>query len=410
MKVLQINSVCGVGSTGRIVADIHKSLKEKEYESYIAYGRGEAKNCDSAIRIGSDSDVYAHVALTRIFDKHGFGSKRATLKFLKIVEKLDPDLIHLHNIHGYYINIEDLFNFLKAFDKPVVWTLHDCWAFTGHCSYFDYIGCEKWKTGCFNCPQKNRYPKSYILDNSKKNYEMKKMIFTGLKKMVIVTPSQWLANLVKQSFLKEYPIEVIPNGIDTNVFKPTQGNFRKKYNLEGKFIILGVANVWEERKGLKYFIELSKILYNDDVIILVGLNKKQLKEMPYNIIGIERTNNVEELVEIYSSADVFVNPTLEDNFPTVNLEALSCGTPVITFNTGGSVEAIDENTGFIVEKGNVNDFYEKIKIVKFSGKEKYSQYCRSRVVEFFNKESNFGKYLNLYHDLFERNNLKKERQ
>lgn len=352
MKVLQINTACGRGSTGRIVLNIHKTLLRMGHESYVAYGRPPAIGCPEAIRIGCSLDLYSHVFLTRLLDLHGFGSKHATIKFLKKVEQIDPDIIHLHNVHGYYINIEQLFNYLKESNKPVVWTLHDCWPFTGHCTYFNYVGCEKWKAGCFKCPQKKRYPASYFLDNSEKNYEMKKQLFTGLKRMIIVTPSRWLANLVKESFLKEYPVEVIPNGIDTNLFKPTPGDFRRRYNLEGKFVILGVANVWEERKGLKYFFEFSKLLREDEIIVLVGLNKKQIEILPKNIIGIPKTNSPVELAQIYSSADVFLNPTLEENYPTVNLEAQACGSYVITFDSGGCRETILEEhvTGEVVER------------------------------------------------------------
>lgn len=352
MRILQINSVCGRTSTGRIVLNIHKTLLQMGHESYVAYGRPPAMGCPDAIRIGSKLNLYAHVALTRLFDLHGFGSERSTIKFLKKVQQIDPDIIHLHNVHGYYINIRQLFSYLKEVNKPVVWTLHDCWPFTGHCAYFDYVGCEKWKTGCFECPQKKRYPSSYFLDNSKKNYEMKKQLFTGLKKMIIVTPSRWLASLVKESFLKDYPVEVIPNGIDTDVFKPTASDFRKKYGLEGKFIILGVANVWEERKGLKYFLELSKLLREDEAIVLVGLSKKQTKNLPRSILAIPRTNSPTELAQIYTSADVFFNPTLEENYPTVNLEAQACGSYVITFDSGGCRETILEEyvTGEVIER------------------------------------------------------------
>jgi glycosyltransferase involved in cell wall biosynthesis len=391
MKVLQINSVCGVGSTGRIATDIHQILKEQGHESFIAYGRGEAKNCDNAIRIGNDVDVYKHVALTRLFDRHGFGSKKATIDFIKKIEELDPDVIHLHNIHGYYINIEVLFSYLKRSNKKIVWTLHDCWAFTGHCAYFDYVGCDKWKTGCYNCPQKNKYPQNIFIDSSGVNYEKKKELFTGIKNMTIVTPSKWLAGLVKESFLKEYEVKVIHNGIDLNVFKPVDGsNFRKKYSIEDKFVILGVANIWDERKGLKYFIELSKMLDENYKIVLVGLNEKQLKNLPENIVGIKRTNNLNELVEIYSAADIFVNPTLEDNFPTVNLEALACGTPVITFNTGGSVECVDESCGVIVNKGDIKELQEKIKTIKIK-----KDYCFIQAKK-FDKKNKFNEYINMY--------------
>lgn len=360
MKILQINSVCGVGSTGRIATDLYKVLEEQGHECKIAYGRGTAPEGIDSIKIGSNLDNYAHVFKTRVFDKHGFGSASATNKFIEEVKEYNPDIIHLHNIHGYYINIEILFNYLKEANKPVVWTLHDCWGFTGHCAYFDYVGCDKWKNGCDKCPQKEGYPTSKVFDNSKLNYEKKRELFTSVKNMTIVTPSKWLANLVKESFLGKYPVEVINNGIDLEVFKPTESNFREKYNLQDKFIVLGVASVWDERKGLKYFIELSKKLSNDYKIVVVGVNENQKKELPNNILAITRTNNVKELAEIYTAADVFVNPTLEDNFPNTNLEALACGTAVIVFNTGGSVECIEVINGCIVEKANINGILKSI--------------------------------------------------
>ncbi|MGG1397349.1 glycosyltransferase [Bacillus salipaludis] len=396
MKVLQINSVCGVGSTGRIATDIHKILLKKEYESYIAYGRGVAKNCGTAIRIGNNNDIYSHIAKTRAFDKHGFGSKKATKDFIKKIRDVDPDIIHLHNIHGYYINVEMLFDYLKNENKPVIWTLHDCWAFTGHCAYFDYVGCNNWKTQCMNCPEIRSYPASFLRDNSKTNFLNKKRIFNGVNNLTIVTPSKWLADLVNESILREYPVKVINNGIDIDVFQPIDNDFRKRYNLEEKFIILGVASTWDRRKGYKYFNELSNRLQKDEVIILVGLTEKQKEKLPENIIGITKTQNVNELVEIYSTSDVFVNPTMEDNFPTTNIEALACGTPVITFNTGGSVESIDDNCGYIVEKGNVSELYERINDIKNKSKNYYMANCTSRAMELFNKEKRFYEYIELY--------------
>lgn len=364
MKVLQINSVCGIGSTGRIATDIHNILIDQGHESYIAYGRGLPKNCDDAIRIGTKIDNYTHVLKTRLLDKHGFGSKQATIEFIDKVKKLNPDIIHLHNIHGYYINIEILFDYIKEAKKPVVWTLHDCWSFTGHCSHFDYLGCNKWKTGCFECPQKNEYPKSLILDNSDWNYSKKKEIFTGVDNMTIVTPSNWLADLVRKSFLENYEIETIHNGIDLSAFKPTQGDFRKKYNLENKFIILGVSSVWNQRKGFFEYIELSQKLKPDEAIVLVGVSEKQKENLPQNIVGITRTTNVKELAEIYSAGDLFVNLTLEDNFPTVNLEALACGTKVLTYDTGGSSETIDMTAGIILSEKSVLKAIDEIRNIK----------------------------------------------
>ena len=394
MKILQINSVCGVGSTGRIATDLYKVLEEQGHECKIAYGRGTALESIDSIKIGSNLDNYTHVFKTRVFDKHGFGSVNATKKFIEEVKEYDPDIIHLHNIHGYYINIEILFNYLKEANKPVVWTLHDCWAFTGHCAYFDYVGCDKWKNGCSKCPQKQGYPTSNILDNSKFNYEKKKELFTSVKNMTIVTPSKWLANLVKKSFLDKYPVEVINNGIDLNIFKPTESNFREKYNLQEKFIILGVASVWEERKGLKYFVELSEKLSDDYKIVIVGVNEKQIKELPSNILTIMRTNNANELAQIYTTADIFVNPTLEDNFPTTNLEALACGTPVITFNTGGSKECINKNTGVVVEKDGIDEILKNLKnMVQLKENKSFDIVMQALN---YNKQYRFKEYTDMY--------------
>lgn len=394
MKVLQINSVCGYGSTGRIVTDIYESLKEQGHDCFIAYGRGNASKGMSTIKIGTNVDNYVHLANTRLFGKHGFASVNATKEFLEKVKNYDPDVIHLHNIHGYYINIELLFNYLKEANKPVVWTLHDCWSFTGHCAYFEYADCKKWKEKCCNCPQKKAYPQSIFIDNSKYNYIKKKKIFNGVKNMIVITPSKWLAYLVNESFLKNYEVRVINNGIDLDVFRQKDRNiFRKKYNLEDKFLILGVANIWEERKGFQYFLELSNRIDNNSRIILIGLNDKQLKQLPQNVIGMKRTNNVEELVEIYSAADVYVNPTLEDNFPTTNLEALACGTPVITFDTGGSIECIDEKCGVVVPKGDKDKLFQTLQILRKNNLEEMECINRSRL---FDKNDRYKDYINLY--------------
>lgn len=344
MKVLQINSVCGIRSTGRICTDLAEVLEQNGHECKIAYGRETVpeKYRKYAVRIGSDFDVKLHALQSRIFDNAGFGSRRATEKFIEWVKEYDPDVIHLHNIHGYYINIEVLFNYLAKADKPVVWTLHDCWTFTGHCAHYSYVKCNKWKTGCYNCPQKKRYPSSLLLDASKKNWLKKKELFTSVKNLTFVIPSKWLVSQVEQSFLSKYPVKVIPNGIDLNVFKPTPSDFREKNGLVGKIILLGVASSWDERKGLNDFVELSKILDEKYKIVLVGLNEKQKKELPENILKITRTNNIQELAEIYTTSDVLFNPTYEDTYPTVNLEAQACGIPVITYRTGGSVESVPE--------------------------------------------------------------------
>lgn len=394
MKVLQINSFCGYGSTGKIATDIYKVLEEQGHECLIAYGRGIAPKEINSIKIGTNFDNYMHVAKTRLFDKHGFASTKATKEFIKKAKEYDPDVIHLHNIHGYYINIELLFNYLKEANKPVVWTLHDCWTFTGHCAYFDYVGCDKWKTGCYSCPEKNAYPSSLILDNSKNNYVRKKDVFSSINELTIVTPSRWLADLVQKSYLKEYPVKVINNGIDLNTFRPIKGDFRKKYNVGDKFVILGVASVWDRRKGLEYFIELADNLSEDEVIVLVGLTEKQIEQIPKSIIGITRTNNIEELVDIYSSADVFVNPTLEEVMGMTNVEAIACGTPVITFNSGGSPECIDGSTGILVGKGDIKQLRNEIFNIKDNLFSEFNLIERAR--KFYNKNDRYQEYLNVY--------------
>lgn len=361
-KLVQINVVCS-GSTGRIMNQIQKEAIERGWEAYSFFGRGKPSNKD-CYRIGNKFDIIINIILTRIFDLHGYGSRRSTKKLVKRIQKIDPDVIQLHNIHGYYINIKILFDYLKKCNKKIVWTLHDCWAFTGHCAYFSMAQCEKWKLDCNYCPQKNNYPRSILFRNSKFNYIKKKESFTGVKNLIIVTPSKWLSGLVKKSFLQDYAVKVINNGIDTTIFRPTNSiNLYEKYNIPlDKRIILGVAANWEERKGYKDFIELSKNIESNFCVVMVGLNKKEIKKLKgLNIIGIEKTENVEELASLYTAADVFVNLTYEDNYPTTNLESLACGTPVVTYDTGGSVESINKHNGRIVKKGDISSLIRAIK-------------------------------------------------
>ena len=341
MKILMINVVCGIRSTGRICTDLAAELEKQGHEVKIAYGRGKVPEQfhKYAVRVGTDLDVYMHALKSRLFDSVGFESKRVTKKFVSWIREYDPDVIHLHNLHGYYINVEILFQYLKECGKKIIWTLHDCWAFTGHCTHFDYIGCDKWKKNCTHCPQKKEYPASCLKDNSYYNFRRKKDVFQNIPNMILVTPSNWLKTLISQSFLRKYPVNVIHNGIDTSIFKPVdysiKERLRQEFGILNKTIILGVASVWNRRKGLDVFVALSKLLPGNYQIVLIGVDKKQAKKLPDNIITIARTNNTEELAAWYSTADIFVNPTLEDTYPTVNLEAIACGTPVITFDTGG---------------------------------------------------------------------------
>lgn len=363
MKYLFINSVYGVRSTGKIIYNKCHELIEQGNICAVAYGR-ETIDDDSVnmIKIGNKADYLTHAGLSRFFDCQGLLSKKATERFLIKVEEFSPDIIWLHNIHGYYINIKILFEWLKEHpDIKVFWTLHDCWAFTGHCSNFTVAKCDKWKTGCFSCPQKREYPTSIIADNSKKNYELKKTIFTGIKDLTIITPSQWLANLVKESFLHEYTVKVHHNTIDYTIFKPTQSDFRKVRKLENKKIILGVATIFENTKGIQDMLILREKLDNSYVIVLVGLPEKQIKQMPEGIIGLTRIKNQNELAGLYTTADVFVNPTHQDNFPTVNLEARACGTVALTYNVGGSPEGVDK--GCVIQEGDIDALIKKIKSI-----------------------------------------------
>lgn len=354
MKVLMINSVCGIRSTGRICTDLAGALEAQGHEVKIAYGREEVpeKFQKYAVRIGTDLDVKIHGVLARTLDGAGFGSKAVTRKFIQWVKEYNPDVIHLHNLHGYYINLEVLFDYLRTCGKKIIWTLHDCWAFTGHSAYCDAVGCEKWKTGCNHCPNMKAYPISYT-DRSESNWKRKRDLMAGIPNLTIVTPSNWLAGLVRESFLSEYPVKVIHNGIDTSQFHPMENDFRDVYSIGDKFMLLGVATSWDDMKGLSDFIDLAKKLDDSYQVVLVGVTVEQKALLPKNIIAIERTDSVRELAYIYSAADLFLNLSYCENYPTVNLEAMACHTPVLTYKTGGSPESAEANKGIIVERGDL---------------------------------------------------------
>lgn len=397
MKLFQINATLNWGSTGRIAEEIGQAAISKGWESHIAYGRYSNGSASHAVQIGNRWDVYSHALQTRLFDNHGLASGKVTENLIEKIRDIDSDIIHLHNIHGYDLNYKLLFDFLSHANKPVVWTLHDCWPFTGHCAYYSYAGCYRWKTLCHDCPQKKSYPTSWLIDRSKQNYSDKKQAFMSVKNLTLVPVSNWLAGEVRQSFLKNCPIRVIHNGIDTSMFFPKQ-LAKNELGLENKFLVLGVASVWSPRKGLADFIELRKLLPDDYGMVLIGLDDRQIKNLPKGIIGVKRTNSVKELASYYSAADIF-NPTWEDNFPTTNLEALACGTPVITYRTGGSVEAVDEYTGFVVEQGDLNASIDKMRYIKNIGKRKYEDACRKRAVSCFDKKDRYTEYLELYNEL-----------
>ena len=389
-KLLQINVTSNWGSIGKIAEQIGQCAMRHGWESYVAYGRMQNPSKNKLIKIGTMADVYRHYATQRLLDNEGLCSSRATRRFLKTVDEIKPDIVHLHNIHDHYLNYRLLFSYLAERQIPVVWTFHDCWAFTGHCFHFVTKNCERWKTECHDCPLGHEYPNT-LLDRSRQNFQLKKKLFSNHPNLTIVACSDWIRDFAAQSFLKQNRIEVIKNGIDLDTFKP-YGNKSSE-----KFRIIAVSSVWNKQKGLDDIKELRKLLDDGDEIIVVGVTKSQKQDLPNGIIGIERTNNVQELAGLYSSSNVLINPTYADTFPTVNLEALACGTPVITYRTGGSPEAIDDKTGIVVEQGDVDAMARAIAELKQHPLSAAD--CRARAEAHFNRNTCFEKYIQLYNDI-----------
>ena len=392
MKIVQINVTCGSGSTGKICVAVSQLLTEKGIENYIIYSSGDS-SYPLGIKYMTPLDIKLQALKSRILGNYGFNSKGATKRIIEKLKEISPDIIHLHNIHGHNCDLELLFNYIKTNNIKLFWTFHDCWAFTGYCPHYDMIGCDKWKSECNNCPQKGRY--SWFFDKSKALHRKKKELFDGLD-LTIITPSKWLADQVRQSFLHKYETVVINNGIDLDVFKPTESDFRIKYNLEDKYIVLGVAFGWGVRKGLDVFVKLAQHLDDNYRIVLVGTNDIVDKQLPDNIISIHKTNNQKELAEIYTAADVFVNATREENFPTVNMESIACGTPVITFDTGGSSEMVSEQCGAVVEKNDVVSLEKTIRDMCLNySRERIKHDCLTHSRN-FEEVRRFNDYINLY--------------
>lgn len=402
MKVLQINIAYNQGSTGKIAYNIHNVCNEEQIICKTAYAYQKSKNkYTDTICISSWWDNHVHNRLARYTLLHGCFSWLRTWCFMKKVDKFAPDIIQLHNIHGNYINIYQLFRYIKKKDIKVVWTLHDCWGMTGYCPYFTMSNCRKWMSECTNCGVlSNIY--NFPVDRTKHMYRFKKKLFTGVNDMTIVTPSQWLADIVKKSFLQEYPVKVINNGIDLGVFRPRASNFRARYNLKNQYIVLGVADNWEERKGLDVFEELAKRLDKRFQLVLVGTTEEIEKKITKDIITIRRTQNQDELAEIYAEADVFANPTREDNYPTVNMESLACGTPVVTFRTGGSPEMISSTCGCVVECDDIESFCEKIGWV--CTEKPFSQEACIAHASQFEQKDKFMQYVDLYKQIYNGDN------
>lgn len=387
---MQINSTCGSGSIGKICKAVSQLLSENKIENYILYTLGHS-DYPLGINCGNVLETRWYAFKSRIFGDYGFNASKSTKRIIRELDRISPNIVHIHNIHSHNCNFFELFQYLKERRIKVFYTFHDCWAFTGYCMYFDALNCSKWKTNCYDCPQRRKY--SWFFDKSEQLYNMKKLSFAGLDS-TIITPSEWLANLTKDSFLKGCQVKTINNGIDLSVFKPAESDFRQRYNIEEKFVILGVASIWEKRKGLDTFISLSKQLSDDFSIVLVGTTKKIDKFLPNNIISIHRTESQTQLAEIYSAADVLVNPTMEENFPTVNIESIACGTPVITYDTGGSAEMLNEHCGIVIKKGDYKSLLSEIKSLRCS-KRFNSCACVDRASA-YDQNVKFNEYLKLY--------------
>lgn len=399
MKVFQLNTYCGVKSTGKIAYDIACLVEKDGGKSRIGYGvPGISKESERfAYKIGNPLSRKIHAVIRKLLDAEGYGSIIATCKLIRELKGFKPDVVQLHNIHGCYLNLRILFSQLVKMQVPVVWTLHDCWPFTGHCAYFDACGCSKWVHGCYGCEQLDKYPVCVGIDGSARNWNHKKKVFCSLQNLHFVVPCEWLGEKLQYSMLSKYPVHVIPNGVDRAVFHPIDYMPSMDERLRGKYILLAAASEWDERKGLNYIIQASRELEDKYVFVVLGLSSDQIASLPQGIIGMERTESVQELAEWYSIADCFVNPTLEDNMPMVNLEAMACGTPVVAFDTGGCREAVGDTAGRIVPQRDVNALCNAIRDV--CGKKAVMRGACLERASMFDSKVNFSKYISLYKEL-----------
>lgn len=400
-KLLQINPVVRLNtSTGRIMKEIGELAMEAGWESYIAYSKardGVPAHTSQLVPVGDKLDLAIHAVATRLFDAHGLVSRRATRQLIKEIRRIDPDIVHIHNVHGYFLNYPMLLSFLQESGKPVIWTVHDCWLYTGHCYYYSAARCDKWKTGCGHCPQKRAFPASWLVDGSARNWRKKQEAFAPMTRLTIAPVSKWIRQEMSQSLLKDKPFQVIHNGIDLTAFCPEAAESEPA--LPGT-TILAVATLWHEEKGFPDLVRMAGMLREDEHLIMVGrMSEEQLQRLPANVQHIPRTENIGKQAALYARATAFVNPTWQDNYPTVNLEAIACGTPVVTYRTGGSVEAITPETGYVVEQGDVEGMLEKVRVIADVSREAYRTRCRAHALAHFGKADCYQRYIDLYEDL-----------
>ena len=399
-KLLQINPVVRLNtSTGRIMKEIGEIAQAAGWESYIAYSGardGVPQHSSQLVPVGNKLDLALHAVATRLFDAHGLVSRRATKQLIRRIREIDPDIVHIHNVHGYWLNYPLLCQYLRESGKPVIWTVHDCWLYTGHCYYYSAARCDKWQTGCGHCPQKRAFPASWVFDRSARNWHDKQHAFGSLERLTIVPVSDWIRQEMAHSFLADKPFQVIHNGIDLDVFHPAEPGAERPAGT----VILGVATLWHEGKGVRDFVELAGRLHEGERLVLVGrMSEEQRAAFPAGVEFIERTENVAKLAALYAQATAFVNPTWQDNYPTVNLEAIACGTPVVTYRTGGSVEAVAEGTGFVVEQGDVQGLLDRVRELAAEDRKTIAERCRAHALQHFNKQERYQDYIRLYESL-----------
>ncbi len=400
--LLQINSCINVNSTGRLAEDIGNVAISNGWESYIAYGRDYRPSRSHEIKIGNKFSVTSDILMTRLFDLHGHGAYFATKRFLHELETIKPDVIQLHNIHGYFLNHHLFFDYVAKRDIPVFWSLHDCWSMTGHCGHFVGVGCDKWKKECHHCPLLKDYPNSWLIDSSRRNYNDKKRLFNSLPRLTIIPTSEWLGNLVRQSYLKNHNIIVIPDGVDTTIFSPQierSMEIRHKLGLDGKFVVLASGTVWADYKGIPYYIKLRESLSDDYAIVFVGMSTTDIERLKPSCKGIimnPRTNSIEELAAYYTMADCVMSLSKMESFGLTAVEGYACGTPAIVNNSTALPELITKKTGFVVNSDNIQDIIEKLNVMRRNGKDYYSKSCRELALRQYSKEAAYSKYLKLY--------------
>lgn len=399
--LLQFNVSANCGSTGRLAEDLGDVALKAGWKSYIAYGRDVRPSHSELVRIGTNFDIYAHVLKTRLFDRHGFGSKHATKKIIKQIDEIKPDVIQFQNVHGYYLNLPVILNYITEKDVPLIWSLHDCWSMTGHCAHFALEDCEKWKVECNHCPLLKDYPASWGWDSSKRNYQEKKNLIEAIPRLTIVSGSEWIASIARQSYFKNRDIHVIPDGIDTDIYSPQcdTAELRKINQLEGKFVIMASGTAWPYYKGLDDFAKLRAVLDDNYAIIIVGMQEKEIPSLPKGLIGIPRTKTPQELASWYSMADCVMSLSRLESFGLTPVEGFACGTPAIVYNNAALPELITEKTGFVVEPGNILDVKEKVELLRGMGKNAFTKDCRRIALEKYDRYKCYQQYLSLYNSL-----------